>query len=139
MFKQLFKSFNSTTNTVADAETVRQQLQSMFFKIKTYQKYMFKDKKLNFKVFDNTINDADLNVSGQISFFLGEYIIRYDFDNVKSIQLFRRGQFDNIKFAELLAISLYSEVEYISDQQFVQADIYQLEILINRTIKNRHL
>ena len=138
MFSRLLKSFNNEINPTVEAEAVRQQFQSIFFKIRTYQKYLLKDEKVAFKVTDDTHANKDLTTSGHVTYYLGAYVIRYDLDDLKSIQLFRRGKVDNLQFAELLAISFYSDIEYIADQQFVKADIYQIEILINRVIKNRN-
>ena len=138
MFKALLKTFNHNDSTTAEAEEVRQQLQSIFFKIKTYQKHLFQDAKLSFKVSDNTSIDSELNSSGYVTYFLGGYAVRYEMDDLKSIQLFRRGKVDNLQFAELLAISFFKDIEYIADKLFVKADIYQLEILINHVIKNRN-
>lgn len=139
MLKKLIKGFSPHTHSTAEAEEVRQQLQSIFFKIKTYQKALKKDAKLNFKIIDTSHTDADLNSIGQITFFLGGYAVRYELNDLKTIQVYRRGKVDNLQFAELLAISFYQRVEYIADQLFVKADIYQLEVLLNHVIKNRNL
>lgn len=138
MFKSLLKSFNSNVSTTAEAEEIRQKLQSIFFKIKTYQKCLTNDSKLNFKVNDQTKVDAERNSEGYVTYFLGGYAIRYEMDDLKSIQLFRRGKVDTLQFAELLAISFFKDIEYITDDLFVKADIYQLEILINHVVKNRN-
>ena len=138
MFNRLLKGFSNNTHSKAEAEAIRQQLQSIFFKIKTYQKALKSDVKLNFKVTDSTVTDPHGQTSGQITYFLGAYAIRYELDDIKSIQLYRRGKVDNLQFAELLAISFFNKIEYISDNLFVKADIYQIEILINHVIKNRN-
>ena len=138
MFKQLLKSFSPNVSTTAEAEETRQQLQSLFFKIKTYQKSLLRDSKLNFKISDHTSTDNERNVSGYVTYFLGGYAIRYEMDDLKSIQLFKRGKVDSLQFAELLAISFFQDIEYITDKLFVKADIYQLEILINHVVKNRN-
>ena len=138
MFKSLLKSFNTNVRSTAEAEAVRQQLQSVFFKIKTYQKYFLNDSKLKFKVHDNTTTDSNLIVSGEITFYLGGYAIRYEMNDLKTIQLYRRGKVDGLQFAELLAVSFFRDIEYIADPLFVKADIYQLEILINHVIKGRN-
>lgn len=139
MFKNLLKSFSSNSHTSVDAETVRQQLQSIFFKLKSYRKALAQDTKLNFAVIDTTSADAEHRPTGQITFFLGGYAIRYELDELKTIQLYRRGKIDNLQFCELLAISFDGRVEYIADELFVKADVYQLEILINHVIKNRNI
>jgi len=135
MLKALLKNFNTDTSTTAEAEDVRQQLQSIFFIIKTYQKSLSKDMKLKFKVSDNTTIHPDHTITGDVTFFLGGYAIRYEMDDLKSIQLFKRGKVDTLQFAELLAISFYKDIEYIADKLFVKADIYQLEILVNHVVK----
>ena len=111
MFKKLLKGFKSNVSSKAEADEVRQQLQSIFFKIKTYHKYLQKDSKLKFKVIDSSSTDEDLNTSGQITFFLGGYALRYELDNLKTIQLYRRGKVDTLQFAELLAISFFNQIE----------------------------
>jgi len=138
MLKRLIRGFNSNTHSPAEAEEVRQQLQSIFFKIKTYQKYLKIDSKLNFKIIDTSSTDIDHNTIGQITFFLGGYAIRYELDDLKTIQVYRRGKVDNLQFAELLAISFFQRIEYIADELFVKADIYQIEILLNHVVKSRN-
>lgn len=138
MFKSLLKSFNTNVSSTAEAEAVRQQLQAVFFKIKTYQKYFLNDSKLKFKVNDNTSTDSNLIVSGDITFYLGGYALRYEMNDLKTVQLYRRGKVDGLQFAELLAVSFFRDIEYIADQLFVKADIYQLEILVNHVIKSRN-
>ena len=141
MFNILFKNYNDSQNQVAEAEEIRQQLQSIFFKIKTYQKHLASDNKLNFKVIDSTSNDLsndqEMNTKGHVTYYLGGYAIKYDMGDLKSIQIYRRGKVDSLQFAELLAISFFNDIEYITDKLFVKADVYQLEILINHVIKNR--
>lgn len=141
MFNSLFQNYNQSQNQAAEAEEIRQQLQSIFFKIKTYQKHLSSDNKLNFKVVDNSSNNFDsdqkLNTKGDIIYYLGGYAIKYDMSDLKSIQVYRRGKVDSLQFAELLAISFFNDIEYITDKLFVKADVYQLEILINHVIKNR--
>ncbi len=102
MFKTLFGNFSYQPSSTADAENIRHQLQAIFFKIKTYQKDLFKDNKLNFKVTDNINNQNARNPSGEITFYIGGYVIKYDMNKHKSIQLYRRGKIDNLQFAELL-------------------------------------
>jgi len=138
MFKSILKNFSNNSSTTAEAEEIRQQLQSIFFKIKTYQKHLAKDNKLKFKVIDNISKDEDQKSSGCVTYFLGGYAIKYDLSDLKTIQLFRRGKVDNLQFAELLAISFFQDIEYITDKMFVKADVYQLEILVNHIIKNRN-
>ena len=138
MFNALLKSFSNRSHSPVEAEEIRQQLQSIFFKIKTYQKYLKSDNKLNFKVTDTTTTNITAQTTGQITYFLGAYAIRYELDDIKSIQLYKRGKVDNLQFAELLAISFCNRIEYISDALFVKADIYQIEILINHVVKNRN-
>jgi len=138
MLKQLFNGFSKTVHSTAEAEEVRRQMQSIFFKIKNYQKYLKNDSKLKFNVLDTSTTDEDLNTSGQITYFLGGYAIRYELDDMKTIQLFRRGRVDNLQFCELLAISFFKRIEYIADELFVKSDIYQLEILVNHVIKSRN-
>ncbi len=138
MFTRLFKNHHhSQDDHTAEAEEIRQQLQSIFFKIKTYQKYLTKDNKLNFKVIDNLSIDDGINSMGHVTYYLGGYAIKFDMSDLKSIQIYRRGKVDNLQFAELLAISFLNDIEYITDKLFVKADVYQLEILINHVIKNR--
>lgn len=138
MLKKLLNKLYSDAHSTAQAEEVRQQLQSIFFKIKTYHKYLEKDAKLKFKITDTSTTDDNSNTSGQITYFVGGYAIRYELDDLKSIQLYRRGKVDTLQFAELLAISFYQRVEYIADELFVKADIYQLEILLNHVIQSRN-
>ncbi len=137
MFNKLFNNLNHSQSPAAEAEEIRQQLQSIFFKIKTYQKHLAEDHKLKFKVFDNLSLDDDMKNKGNVTYFLGGYALKFDMDDLKSIQLYRRGKVDSLQFAELLAISFFNDIEYITDKLFVKADVYQLEILINHIIKNR--
>ncbi len=138
MFNRLFQNLQQSQGPAAEAEEIRQQLQSIFFKIKTYQKHLIKDNKLNFKVIENLSNDDDdMNSMGHVTYYLGGYAIKFDMGDLKSIQIYRRGKVDSLQFAELLAISFFNDIEYITDKLFVKADIYQLEILINHVIKNR--
>lgn len=139
MFKSLLKSFNTNIKSKAEAEAIRQQFQSVFFKIKTYQKSFLNDSKLKFKVVDKMITDSDLHISGNVTYYLGAYALHYEMDDLKTIQFYRRGKVDTLQFAELLAVSFYRDIEYISDPLFVKADIYQLEILINHVIKTRNI
>jgi len=121
----------------ASFHPLHKSLQSIFFKIKTYQKHLASDNKLNFKVVDSTSNDQEMNTEGHVTYYLGGYAIKYDMGDLKSIQIYRRGKVDSLQFAELLAISFFNDIEYITDKLFVKADVYQLEILINHVIKNR--
>lgn len=117
-----------------EIQEVRQRLQSLFFKLKTHQKSFLEDNKLNFKVFDETEGSE---LSGHITFFLGNYVLRYDMDATKSIQVYKRGKLDTLQFSELLAISFDTHLEYIADPLFVKADFYQLDILVNHVIKSK--
>jgi len=136
MFKHLIKNFSHNSNTTAEAEDIRQQLQSIFFKIRSFQNKLENNPRLNFKVTDDTIADTKLKNHRQVTYYLGPYAIRYDLGELKSIQLYRRGKVDSLQYAELLAISFNGDIEYITDKLFVKADVYQLEILINHVIKN---
>ena len=136
MLNRLFKAYQTTNQSTVTAEEIRQKLQSIYFKINTHQKHLSNDPKLNFKVLDTSKSDSDSNISGQTTFFLGGYAIRYEFDDIKSIQIYRRGKVDSLQFAELLAISFFEQVEFIADELFVKSDLYQLEILINHVVKN---
>ncbi|PCJ46294.1 MAG: hypothetical protein COA74_14090 [Gammaproteobacteria bacterium] len=137
MLNRLLKAYHSTDQSTAEAEDIRQKLQSIYFKLNTYHKHLKEDSKLKFKKLDTSKTDLDSNVTGQTTFFLGGYAIRYEFNDIKSIQLYRRGKVDSLQFAELLAISFFKQVEYIADELFVKSDLYQLEILINHVVKNR--
>ena len=85
MFNALLKSFSNKAHSPGEGEAIRQQLQSIFFKIKTYQKYLKSDTKLNFKVTDTTVTDNLSETSGQITYFLGAYAIRYELDDIKGL------------------------------------------------------
>lgn len=136
MLNRLLKAYQSTNQSAGVAEEVRQKLQSIYFKINTHRKHLNTDPKLNFKILDTSKTDIDSNISGQTTFFLGGYAIRYEFDDIQSIQIYRRGKVDSLQFAELLAISFFQQVEFIADELFVKSDLYQLEILINHVVKN---
>ena len=134
MINKLFQTINSYTNTQSEAVKVRRQLQSIFLKIKTYQKHLYNDPKLNFKIIDETDINDDENMSGSIVYFIGVYVLRFDLDDLKSIQVFRRGKTNTLQYAELLAISFFNDIEYISDPLFVKLDINQLELSISHVI-----
>jgi hypothetical protein len=135
MLNRLLKAYQSTNQSTVTSEEIRQKLQSIYFKINTHHKHLSNDPKLNFKVLDTSKSDSDSNTSGQTTYFLGGYAIRYEFDDIKSIQIYRRGKVDSLQFAELLAISFCEQVEFIADELFVKSDLYQLEILINHVVK----
>jgi len=127
MLKQIIQNFSIRDTSQLEAVEVRRQFESVYIKIKNYQNFLEIDHKLNFNAIEQTIAST---------FFLGAYAVRYEFDNIKSIQLFRRGEVDNLQYCELLAISFQNQVEYITDALFVKADIFQLEILVNHVIKS---
>ena len=139
MLNRLLKAYHSNNQSTDTAEEIRQKLQSIYFKINTHQKHLAGDPKLNFKVLDTSKTDIDSNISGETTYFLGGYAIRYEFDDIKSIQIYRRGKVDTLQYAELLAISFSQQVEFIADELFVKSDLYQLEILINHVVKNKTL
>jgi hypothetical protein len=139
MLNRLLKAYHSNNQSTEPAEEIRQKLQSIYFKINTHQKNLAGDPKLKFKVLDTSKTDIDSNISGQTTYFLGGYAIRYEFDDIKSIQIYRRGKVDTLQYAELLAISFSQQVEFIADELFVKSDLYQLEILINHVVKNKTL
>jgi len=133
MLKQLINNLKPYFTDDDDVADVRHRLQSLFFKLKSHHKLFQEDPKLNFKIFDD-IKDTRQPV-GHITFYLGNYVIRYQLDDVKSIQLYKRGKIDSLQFAELLAISFENHLEYIADALFVKADFYQLEVLVNHVIQ----
>jgi hypothetical protein len=135
MFKQLLDNLMPNFKNTDEIVEIRQRLQSLFFKLRTHQRTFLDDPKLNFKVFDD-LHDPRAH-TGYITFYLGNYVVRYEMDDTKSIQLFKRGKVDSLQFAELLAISFDSHLEYIADPLFVKADFYQLEILVNHVIKSK--
>ena len=135
MFKQLIDNFLPNLKNTDEIIDVRQRLQSLFFKLRTHQKVFLEDPKLEFKVFDEIADPK--HAVGHVTFYLGNYVIRYELDDTKSIQLFKRGKIDSLQFAELLAISFDNHLEYIADPLFVKADFYQLEILVNHVIKSK--
>ena len=135
MLKELFDNLIPNLKSSDEIVEMRQRLQSMFFKLKSHQKTFLEDPKLNFKTFDDSHDPR--NPSGYVTFYLGNYIIRYEMMDTKSIQLYKRGKVDSLQFAELLAISFETHLEYISDPLFVKSDFYQLEILVNHVIKTK--
>ena len=135
MFKQLLDNLMPNFKSTDEIVEIRQRLQSLFFKLRTHQRTFLSDPKLNFKIFDD-LNDPR-SPTGYITFYLGNYVVRYEMDDTKSIQLYKRGKVDSLQFAELLAISFDSHLEYIADPLFVKADFYQLEILVNHVIKSK--
>jgi len=136
MLNKLFKTINSYSSTKSEADLIRKQLQTIFLKVKTYQNYFKNDPKLNFNLNDKLINE-DGKLSGAINYFLGDYAIRYELDDIKSIQLYRRGKTDSLQYAELLAISFIDTIEYISDPLFVKLDIKQLELSISHVVNKK--
>ena len=135
MLKQLIDNLLPNLKNPDEIVEMRQRLQSLFFKLKQHQKVFLEDDKLKFKLFDDTYDPRV--AAGHITFYLGNYIIRYEMSDTKSIQLYKRGKVDSLQFAELLAISFESHLEYIADPLFVKADFYQLEILVNHVIKSK--
>ena len=133
MFKQLIENIKPYFANEDDVAELRHRLQSLFFKLKSHRKTFQEDSKLNFKIFDE-VKDAR-QPQGYVTFYLGNYVIRYQMDDTQSIQLYKRGKVDSLQFAELLAISFENHLEYISDPLFVRADFYQLEVLVNHVIK----
>lgn len=135
MLKQLINNIKPYFVNEDDVADVRHRLQSLFFKLKSHHKIFLEDSKLKFKIVDEIRDSRD--PKGYITFYLGNYVIRYQMDDTKSIQLYKRGKVDSIQFAELLAISFENHLEYIADPLFVKADFYQLEVLINHVIKSK--
>ena len=133
MLKQLIDNILPNLKNPDEIAEMRRRLQTLFFKLKTHQKIFQEDEKLNFKQFDDNYDAR--NSAGHITFYLGNYVILYEMNDTKSIQLYKRGKVDSLQFAELLAISFESHLEYIADPLFVKADFYQLEILVNHVIK----
>ena len=135
MLKQLIENIKPYFVNEDDVADVRHRLQSLFFKLKSHSKTFQEDTKLKFKIFDE-IKDPR-QPKGYITFYLGNYVIRYELDDTQSIQLYKRGKVDSLQFAELLAISFEKHLEYIADPLFVKADFYQLEVLVNHVIKSK--
>ena len=133
MLNKLFKSYYSVSHSTSSAEEVRQKLQLIYQKINSHQEMLEDDPKINFIVDASPIANQNAN---QITYYLGGYAIRYDFDDIKSIQLYRRGKVDSLQYAELLAISFNQQIEYIADELFVKSDLYQLDILITLIIQS---
>lgn len=133
MIKQLIDNLKPYFVNEDDVSDVRHRLQSLFFKLKSHHKTFLEDPKLKFKIFDEVKDPRQ--AEGYITFYLGNYVIRYQMDDTKSIQLYKRGKVDSLQFAELLAISFENHLEYIADPLFVKADFYQLEVLVNHVIK----
>ena len=133
MLKQLLNNLVPNFKNQDDVVEMRQRLQSLFFKLKTHHKTFLEDNKLNFKMFDDAYDPQ--TETGHVTFFLGNYVLRYEMNDTKNIQLYKRGKIDSLQFAELLAISFESHLEYIADPLFVKSDFYQLEILVNHVIK----
>ena len=135
MLKQLIDNILPNLKNPDEIVEMRQRLQTLFFKLKTHHKIFLEDDKLNFKLFDDSYDPRSPN--GHITFYLGNYIMLYELDDTRSIQFYKRGKIDSLQFAELLAISFESHLEYIADPLFVKADFYQLEILVNHVIKSK--
>jgi len=135
MLKQLIDNLIPNLKSTDEILEMRQRLHSLFFKLKSHHKLFLEDPKLNFKLFDDTYDPRSPN--GYVTFYLGNYVIRYEMNDTKSIQLYKRGKVDSLQFAELLAISFEQHLEYIADPLFVKADFYQLEILVNHVIKSK--
>ena len=136
MIKQLIENIKPLFVNEDDVADVRHRLQSLFFKLKSHYRVFQEDPKLKFKIIDEIKDPRD--PKGYVTFYLGNYVIRYQMDDTKSIQLYKRGKVDSIQFAELLAISFENHLEYIADPLFVKADFYQLEVLINHVIKSKN-
>ena len=66
------------------------------------------------------------------------YINEDEMDDIKSIQLYRRGKTDSLQYAELLAISFVDTIEYISDPLFVKLDVKQLELSISHVVNKKN-
>ena len=135
MLKQFFNQIMHI-DELKHANRERLRLETLFCKLKANHQIFENDFKLRFKMDDESVIDES-GCSGQITFYLGDYVIRYELSEFKSIQLYRRGKVDNTQYSELLLISFENRIEYFSDQLFVTSDLYQLEILVNHVLKNK--
>jgi hypothetical protein len=147
MLKQLIEQFKPSTLR-QDALDKRARLENIFLKLRTHHKFFAQDQKLRFKHLHNIGKAPDSNqdnfdaqlgrdIEAQETsyYYVGEYVLGVELNNYKAIQLFRRGKVDSTQFAELQLLSLPEHIEYFNDPLFVDADLYQIDVLINHVIK----